>query len=291
MVDVAYFLTIFFITLRLTAYFAVLGVIFPNGTPAILKGSFAIILSFALIAGIDYSSVENINDVYTLMYYSVSEVLTGLILGYISNLIFQAVKMAGAWMDVHAGFSMINILDPATNSSSTLLGNLSYLVSMAFFFIIDGHHILIKLLIRSLEIVPIGHTIVFEDTLMSILKTIFNYFALGVEMAIPIVLIIVITDVCLGLISRTVPSIPIMIFGMPIKNILGVISYLIILPLMLKMTSSAIHNLENIFWGIFSLIPGLPMVLIFASDDKTEEATPKKKSDARKKVRLQEVKM
>ena len=76
--------------------------------------------------------------------------------------------------------------------------------------------------------------------------TIFNYFTLGVKIAIPLVLIIVITDVCLGLISRTVPTIPIMIFGMPIKNLLGLVTYIILLPLMLKLVGTAIYNLPDI---------------------------------------------
>lgn len=286
MVDVAYFLSIFFITLRITSYLSVIGVFFPSGTPVILKGSFALILSLAVVSGVDLSSVAEINNLYSIIFFAVSEVLTGLILGYVSNLVFQAVKMAGAWMDIHAGFSMISILDPNTNTTSTLLGNFSNFIAIAFFSIIDGHHILLNLLIKSVIIVPIGRTIVYEDTLMSIMKTIFEYFALGIEMAIPLVIIIIITDVCLGLISRTVPSIPIMIFGMPIKNVLGLLSYIVLLPLILKMVGTAIHNLENIFWEIFKLVPGLPLVLVFASDDKTEEATPKKKSDSRKKGQI-----
>lgn len=286
MVDVAYFLAIFFITLRITSYLFAIGVIFPNGTPAVLKGSFALILSLSVVSGVDYSMLSEINSLYSIVFFAVSEILTGLILGYISNLIFQAIKLAGAWMDIHAGFSMISILDPATNTSSTLLGNFAYFIAMAFFFIIDGHHIVLNLLIKSVDIVPIGQTIVYQDTIMSIMKTIFDYFALGIEMAIPLVLIIVITDVCLGLISRTVPSIPIMIFGMPIKNILGLISFIILLPLMLKMVGTAIHSIDDLWEGIFRLVPGLPLVLVFASDDKTEEATPKRKSDSRKKGQI-----
>lgn len=283
MIDVAYFLTIFLLTLRITAYFFSVGVFFPTGTPARLKGCLALILAWGVALGADSSAINSIDNNYLIAFFAVNEIMTGLILGFLTNLIFQVVRMAGAWMDIHAGFSMVSILDPTTKTTSTLLGNLSYFISMAFFFIIDGHHVVINLLVESTKIIPIGKTIVYKETLMGSMETIFNYFALGVKMAIPVVLIIVITDVCLGLISRTVPTIPIMIFGMPIKNVLGLITYIILLPLMLKLISSAIYNLPNIFRAIFNLVPGIPLVLIFASDDKTEEATPKKKSDSRKK--------
>jgi len=285
-IDVAYFLALFLIFLRITSYFIAIEIFFPTGTPQILKGVFSLILSFGIISGIDYSTMNEINNSYILVFYAISEIMTGLILGYISNLVFQAVKLAGAWMDIHAGFSMVSVLDPQSQTTSTLLGNLAYFVSLAFFFIIDGHHILIKMLVESTNIVPIGKTIVYQETLMGVMKTIFSCFTLGIKIAIPLVLIIVMTDICLGLISRTVPAIPVMIFGMPIKNVLGLVTFVILLPLMLKLVGAAIYNLPNIFREIINLVPAVPLALIFASDDKTEEATPKKKSESRNKGQL-----
>lgn len=286
MVDVSYFLALFLIFLRITSYFISVQIFFPAGTPQIMQGVFSLILSFGIVAGIDHSTLSALNSGYMLVFYAISEIMSGLILGYITNLIFQVVKLAGEWMDIHAGFSMVSVLDPTTQTTSTLLGNLSYFVSLAFFFIVDGHHVVINMLVESAKVVPIGKTIVYQETLMGVMKTIFDYFALGVKIAIPIVLIIVITDVCLGLISRTVPTIPIMIFGMPIKNLLGLITYIILLPLMLKLIGTAIYNLPSIFREIVNLIPAVPLVLIFAGDDKTEEATPKKKSESRNKGQI-----
>ncbi|OVE70706.1 flagellar biosynthesis protein FlhB [Clostridium diolis] len=286
MVDISYFLALFLIFLRITSYFISVQIFFPAGTPQIMQGVFSLILSFGIVAGIDHSTLSALNSGYMLVFYAISEIMSGLILGYITNLIFQVVKLAGEWMDIHAGFSMVSVLDPTTQTTSTLLGNLSYFVSLAFFFIVDGHHVVINMLVESTKIVPIGKTIVYQETLMGVMKTIFDYFALGVKIAIPIVLIIVITDVCLGLISRTVPTIPIMIFGMPIKNLLGLITYIILLPLMLKLIGTAIYNLPSIFREIVNLIPAVPLVLIFAGDDKTEEATPKKKSESRNKGQI-----
>ena len=121
---------------------------------------------------------------------------------------------------------------------------------------------------------------------MDVINTIIQYFMLGVKIAIPVVIIIVITDICLGLISRTIPTIPVMILGMPIKNVLAFVTYLIILPIMINLIGTAIYNLQGIMEKLVKLIPLAPMVFIFASDDKTEEATPKKKSDARKKGQI-----
>lgn len=290
MVDVAYYLAIFLIFLRVTSYFVATQIFFPKGTPSIFKGALSLTISYGIASGVDYNSVLNIDSNYLIVFYGVSEVMTGVILGYITNLVFQVAKFAGAWIDIHAGFSMINVLDPATKTSTTLLGNLSYMISLVYFFIIDGHHLLIRLIYESINIVPLGRTIVYRETVMGISETIVQCFLVGVKMAIPIVIIIVMTDVCLGLISRTVPTIPIMIFGMPIKNIIGFVTYIILLPLMLKTVGSLINSIPSVFENLINLIPtagaAVPLAFIFANDDKTEEATPKKKSDSRKKGQI-----
>ena len=286
MVDIAYFLGIFLIFLRISSYFAATKIFFPSGTPAMFKTAFSMIIALGIISGVDYTTTLTIESNYMIVVYIVSEIITGIILGYITNLVFQTAKFAGSWIDIHAGFSMVTVLDPATQTSTTLMGNIFYFVSLMFFFIIDGQQLVVKSIYESISIVPLGQTIVYQETVMGAAETIVNFFALGVKIAIPIVMIIVMTDVCLGLITRTVPTIPIMIFGMPIKNILGFVTFLIIMPIMLKMIGTAIYELPDIFKKIFDLIPVVPLAFVFAGDDKTEEATPKKKSDSRKKGQI-----
>ena len=80
MIDVAYFLALFLISLRITSYFIAVEIFFPSGTPQIFKGAFSLILSFGIISGIDYSTVNAINNNYLLGFYAISEIMTGLIL-------------------------------------------------------------------------------------------------------------------------------------------------------------------------------------------------------------------
>lgn len=291
MVDSTYFFALFLIFLRLTSYFLVVDIFFPSGTPKMLKGVLGIIIAYGIIGGVDVSVINSINSNYLLIFSAVSEIMSGLILGVLTNIIFLSIQFAGNWMDIHAGFSMVSILDPTTMTNTTLLGNFSYMISMVIFLIVDGQGVVLRLLAKSFEIVPLGHTIVYGETIQAIIKTIFHFFTLGMEIAIPVVIIIVMTDICLGLISRTVPSIPIMIFGMPIKNVLGLVTFLIIMPLIAKVVSSAVYNLPQLFENLVKVIPTAGFIFIFADDDKTEAATPKKLSDAKKRDNFQEVRM
>lgn len=286
MVNTAYFLALILVFIRLTSFFLVAKSLFPKGTPPILKGVIGMILSFAIIWGVNYQVVLEINNNYMLIYSVVSEIMSGVILGFIANMIFEFIRMAGGYMDIQIGLSMMNILDPSSETTSTPFSNLSYFISMVIFFIIDGHHLLIKCLIQSFKVVNIGQNIVFQDTFSVVLDAFREYFVIGVKIAIPLVLIIIITDLCMALVSRTVPAINVMILGMPVKMVVGLLTFIALLPIMIKIISYGFNLIPDIIEEMLKVLPAAPIVLIFANEEKTEEATPKKKSEARKKGQI-----
>ena len=282
MINTDYFLAIFLIFLRVGAFLMLGRIFFPSGTPGTVKAFFAFILSYMIVGGIDYSVVNSIDNNFLLMFYCVNEVMTGIILAMIVNICFDFIKFAGAWMDTHIGLSMINLFDASSQSTSTLLSNIFHWIGIMVFFLIDGHYMLIKSLIESFQVVSLGTTIIYQETINQVFLSISQYFIIGLKIAIPIVLIIIIADVCMGLVSRSVPQLNVMILGMPLKILVGFLCIIIAMPILVKFIISAFNLIPEIFRGIYGAIP---LVFIFA-DDKTEEATPKKKSESRKKGQL-----
>ncbi|MGL4874680.1 MAG: flagellar biosynthetic protein FliR, partial [Clostridium sp.] len=285
MVDTVYFLALTLIFIRITALFLTFNILFPKGTPHILKGALSLVISLSIINGIDYRVIAEINGTFPLWVAILSEVMTGIIIGFLVNCIFSFIKMAGAFIDMQAGLSMVSMMDPATNMNATLISNLTYMISIAIFFIVDGHHLLLRLLIHSFRIIPLGETIVYGETMMEIFKTVSELFLIGVKIALPFLIIIFITDLCLALVSRAVPAINVMILGMPVKITVALITFVVALPITIKIIINVINNIPNIFEDIFTLVSVAPIVFV-ASEEKTEEATPKKKSEARKKGQI-----
>ncbi|WP_160670738.1 fused FliR family export protein/FlhB family type III secretion system protein [Clostridium sp. C8-1-8] len=283
MIDTAYYLATFFIFLRLVTFFTIIPNFFPSGTPATFKISLNVILAFILVGTVDIGAVQNIQSNYTIIIYALNEVMTGITLGFVTSMIFYVVEMAGSLMDQQIGLGMISMFDPVTKNQSTLLSRILYWLAILIFFIVDGHHMLIRELSSSYKVVAIGKSIIFQDSVMTIINSFTQYFIIGLKIAIPIVLIIIITDLTMGLISRTVPQLNIMILGMPIKMLVGMAAFMIALPMIAKAMVAAFSYLPDVYKGIYKAIP---LVLIFAAEDKTEEATPKKKSEARKKGQI-----
>lgn len=283
MIDTTYFLALLMILIRIISFLGFSKIFFPSGTPNKLKVILGIILAFSLVGSIDYSSIEGIASNYDLIVFIISEIITGFVFGIIVDIAFKIIIFAGSILDLNIGLSMVNILDPNSQTSTTLNGNLLHYVAMMIFFAMNGHHLLIKSIIESFMFLPLGKSILYVDTIWIIVEIIVNYFVIGLKIAIPIVLIIILTDLSMGLISRAVPQINVMILGMPVKMLVGILSISIGLPIMVKIFISNISYFPEIFRKILGAVP---LIFFIASDDKTEEATPKKKSDSRKKGQL-----
>lgn len=279
MINIAYFTALILVFLRMFGFFIVVPIFFPKGLPNIAKVAFTLIIAYLLLPGISYSGL-NITSNYLLIALAVNEIVTGLTLGFITSLCFFSVRMAGQLIDMQIGFSMINMFDPSTSSNSTLLEHVLYWCSLIVFFIIDGHHMLIRLLIESFNAISLGKFVLAGASINQIINAFVEFFGIGLKIAIPVVLIILITDIILGLIGRTVPQINLMILGLPIKILVGLTCFTFALPIFIKLMTSYFTSTQDIIKEFFKVIP---FVIVFASEDKTEEATPKKKSDARKK--------
>ncbi|MBY2217216.1 fused FliR family export protein/FlhB family type III secretion system protein, partial [Clostridioides difficile] len=185
---------------------------------------------------------------------------------------------AGSMMDQQMGLSMINMFDPNSMTQTTLINNLMNWTALMIFFSMDGHHVLIRGIRYSFELIPIGKSFI-DNNIDYIINIFVQCFLTGFKIAIPIVLCLLMADFILGLISRSVPQLNVMIIGMPLKILVGIALFIISIPLIVNQISHLLSQIPKMYEGTFALAP----MFFMGSTDKTEEATPKKKGEQRKK--------
>ncbi|WP_368487889.1 fused FliR family export protein/FlhB family type III secretion system protein [Clostridium sp. BJN0013] len=283
MIDTLYFTALILVTLRIFCFFTMVPIFFPSGTPSIVKVGLTLVMAYILLPGIDYSTVNTISSTIPFIYNCINEVVAGLTLGFLVSLCFTAFRIAGSYMDLQVGLSMMSMFDPNSSSNTTLLERLMYWFCMVVFLAVDGHHMLIRSLIDSFSTIKLGSFFLAQGSINIIIKAFIMYFSIALKIAIPILLIILIADLTMSLIARTVPQLNIMILGLPIKILIGLGSFCFALPIFLKIMRNSFQAIPDSIKGFYNT---LPLLIIFASDDKTEEATPRKKSDARKKGQI-----
>jgi flagellar biosynthetic protein FliR len=128
--------------------------IIPFRLKALLSFLITLII-FPMVASRGYDITGNTGVYYMMV---IREVFIGLYIGFLVSLMFSAFQLAGQYFSVQTGFGINEVLDPLSQISMPLIGQLKNLVGLLVFLSMNGHHLLIDGIYRSYELVPLVNT-------------------------------------------------------------------------------------------------------------------------------------
>ncbi len=146
------------------------------------------------------------------------ELMLGMILGLGVMIVLSGVQITGQIISQLSGMSLADVFNPGFDSEVPLLSHLMYLVTMSAFLLIGGHRLLIGALVHTFETVPLGNARL-PPGLADMLATLLGEsFSLGIRAAAPVMVALLLATVLLGLISRTIPQINVLVVGFGINS-------------------------------------------------------------------------
>lgn len=219
-----------FVLIRVTSIFIVSPIFGRRNMPTMLKLGFGVLISFIIFPTIDLNAVKKYDSVFEIVSVILNEFMVGLILGFVSYMCFQAIYIAGQIIDMQVGFSMVNTLDPQSNIQMPITATFFNIIAMLLFLALNGHHMLISAVFYSYKILPIGSATLGNVLMTDMLKMFSDMFVIGFKIAAPIMAAIFITDLALGILSKTVPQMNVFVVGMPIKIFVGIVVLVMMLP-------------------------------------------------------------
>ena len=273
-----------FVFIRILTFLGCINVIFPSGTPKVFKVMFSIFISFIISPFIQADIA--VHSLSQLIIYALMETLTGLVFGFITNMCFNSLKIAGSLIDQQLGLSMASIYDPNTNTQNTLIETILYWLGVMIFFSMNGHHQLIAGIQNSFNLVKVGQLIL-SGNFDYVINVFVQCFIIGIKIAVPMILSLLIAELLIGFISKSAPQLNVMVVSMPLKLLMGIIFIMIALPFLINKMHHLFNQIPSILDGTLSMnsdaISNIGTVgFLLSMSDKTEEPTPKKKKDARK---------
>ncbi len=154
---------------------------------------------------------------------ALKELLVGVAFALSIGMLFAAISSAGALLDMLVGFSFGSIVDPLTGNQSAVLSQVYGLVALGVFLVIDGDAWIVQGLSRTFDLVPLTATPAISSMTQGVLTVFSTIFASALEVAAPVLLATVITDVAFGVVSRVVPQLNVFGVGFPVKVVVGLL--------------------------------------------------------------------
>lgn len=245
-ISLSWLSTLFYITIRLGTLLLLSPVQALRQMPVPARLLFVFIFSLLLV-----NFLPNVNqvDTHNLLLGSLAEFANGLILSISLYAAFATFHIAGQLIDNASGLNSITIFDPHEHSQTPLCSQLVYLLVGLFFFAMDGHVWMFKGLAYSFVIIPPGQLNLFSG-LEPVIKEFAFAFSMGFIIASPIVLALLIIDLCGAFITRNIPQVSTYFLTLPIKIILGLALFSMILTYINPIST-------KIFEGCFATWQGM----------------------------------
>lgn len=249
-----YIETFFLLLIRISGIFTSAPVIGAESMPAQVRIMSALTLSMLLLPTeiAMRGPVQIPPQIYIFGLIVVKEILLGLLLGFVASFVIEGVKLAGEMMGIQIGFAMVSVIDPESQQEESIMGSLNYLIFTLIFLLINGHHLIIEAFNQSLRLVPLGLVNYNGNFVSEIFNRAPEFFTIGIKIAAPVVVPLIMLSVVLGIISRAVPRLEVFLISFPL-NIL--MSFLIIIYYMDDLVRYFIYLINsNIFDEITRII-------------------------------------
>jgi flagellar biosynthesis protein FliR len=152
---------------------------------------------------------------------ALGEWFVGVLMGLSLAVVFEGMQFAGQLSGVQLGLSLATLFDPQSEADSPALVVFYNLMTLFFFLSLNVHHWLLRALSRSFDYLPVGSAAISQLLSRDLARVVGSLFSLGIQIAAPVLLATMMIDLVLGFLSKASPQMPVLLFGIPIKNLTG----------------------------------------------------------------------
>jgi len=230
--------------LRISGFFVAAPFWGHRAIPTAVKIPIVLALAFSIGPVVAALGPVQPDSLWTAGGWALREVMIGGLLGFCFATLFWAVRMAGDLIGLQMGFSIVNVIDPSSTEQVSLIGEFKYILAMLILLILDGHHLMISALVDSYKVVPIGGGVFGSTAFDMVVRVSAATFVTTIRIGAPVIITLLLTDVVMGIVSRTVPQMNIFIVGFPLKIGIGFLMLSASLPFLTQMFGRTLGQIQ-----------------------------------------------
>ena len=246
------FKSFFLILIRVGVILFMFPIFSSRLIPVLAKAGLAFIITIILFPAISDKMGEFPHTSWGMVQLMISEFIIGMILALLVQLFFEGIRMMGQLVGFQTGFAITNILDPQSGMQVSILANMAYLVAMALFLLLNGHHILLSAIRESFEIINVGSLSLNKQIFQQIIDTSADMFIIAIKIGAPAIAILLFTKVVFGLITKLIPQMNIMIVAFPVQIVIGLMFFGVSLQVLLRFMEGYLEDLGSLLLSAMS---------------------------------------
>jgi flagellar biosynthesis protein FliR len=218
------------LTIRIGAIVLSLPLLGARHVPAQLKILFILILGVALYPRVQIQQVVIPQRLGHLALVVVSEMLIGLTIGFVAQILFAGIQLGGEMMSQQMGLHLATIFDPHNAQQVSLVTHFQDVLAMLLFLSSSAHHWFIIAMAESLQSIPLAGLSTSGAALPVILTLLARACVIAVQLAAPVSIALLLATLVLGVMARLVPQLNVFMLSFPATLGLGLVMLALALP-------------------------------------------------------------
>ena len=219
--------------------------------PRRFRMALAVVISFALLPATTGHSLPD--NAYAAAGALAMEGLLGFSIGLLARMVLTAFQLAGHMISFQAGFALTAAFDPLSGTRSTVLQTLHLNLVTLLFLVLDGHHLLLRSLAASYEVIPVASTAIVADLTTTLFAEGTTLFQTGARVAAPVTGLLLLINAVVGFLNRIMPQLSIFNIGFPMMVFTGLTAVFLSIP---EVTSAFFRSYEHLQITLAALFGG-----------------------------------
>ena len=236
------------IALRIGALLAVAPVFGNKVIPPAVRVWTAVLLA-VLLAPVARGPVPT-GDILAFVIAAFREVVVGVLMGFAVMVVLSAAQFGGRLAGSQIGFGFASTIDPLFDAQEVILDRLQELLALTLFVTMGAHRWVLAALARSYEVVPLGQA-QFPPGVANLFLLLFkNALVIGVQIGAPVVVSVVMAELAMALLSRSVPQFNLFSVGFGIRIVIGILVAALVMPATAMLLQRSIGAIPGAMTGI-----------------------------------------
>ncbi len=211
---------IFLPLFRITAFFMVAPIIGTRMVPQRVRMGLSLLLTMIVVPLLPATDFHLSLSLGTSLIVA-QQVLIGVLFGFLLQVFFHVFVMVGQMIAMQMGLGFASMIDPSNGVSVAVVSQLFVILTTLLFLAMNGHLLMIEIMIDSFKQVPIGANFNFDNSLWQVANYASWMFANALLLALPAVTALLIVNLTFGVMTRAAPQLNIFSLGFPTSLVLG----------------------------------------------------------------------
>jgi flagellar biosynthesis protein FliR len=206
---------------RLGSFFVAMPGVGESTVPANIRLAFAFIVTLALYPALAGSLPAEPSDIWAMAFQITAEIVIGLAFGTLLRMFTQSLAVAGEIVSLQTTLSFAQTTNPLQAQPTASVTTFLTLVGMTVIFATNLHQLFIVGIVHSYQTFPPGHGVPLDRFNAAAVRVMGDTFALGVQLAAPVLVFSLVFNIAAGLVARVMPQFQVFFIAAPLTVLLG----------------------------------------------------------------------